>query len=281
MEKMQMLKEAGIEMNGQIVLCKGVNDGKELARSLRDLAGLYPQMESVSVVPVGLSKYRDGLYPLEPLTKEDAENALAVIEEIQREMYDQHGTHFVHASDEFYLLAERDLPEEECYDGYVQLENGVGMLRLLIEETSWALEEMDGDDRVRTISLATGKLAYPYLFRIAEQVMTKFPGIRIHVYAIRNEFFGETITVSGLITGTDLKEQLKDRELGDVLLLPANMFRSGEEVFLDDISCKELENALQVPINIVKSDGQDLILAMIGEERENGGLLHSPYEQEG
>ncbi len=278
MDKMRLLKNAGIEMNGQIVLCKDVNDGKELERSLRDLMTLYPQMQSVSVVPVGLSKFREGLYPLKPIEKEDACAALEIIERIQDEMFEQFGTHFVHASDEFYLLAQRELPEEDRYDGYVQLENGVGMLRLLLEETAWVLDEMEGDNRTHRISVATGKLAAPYLRRIADEVEAKFPGVQILIYPIVNHFFGEQITVSGLITGDDLKTQLSGQDLGDKLLLPANMFRSGEEVFLDDVTREELENALQVPVNIVKSDGQDLILALIQEERAFNEPLHSPYE---
>ena len=221
METLNRLRDADIEMNGQIVLCKGVNDGAELERSIRDLAGLYPQMQSMSVVPVGLSKYREGLYPLEPLTKEDAENALDIIGRFQNEMYERFGTHFVHASDEFYLLANRPLPPEEVYDGYVQLENGVGMLRLLIEETDYTLEALSGDERAHTLSLATGKLAYPFLRDIAAKVHEKFPNVNITVYEILNDFFGHGVTVSGLITGQDLIKQLKGKPLGEVLLLPA------------------------------------------------------------
>ena len=278
LEKVQKLYDAGITMNGQIVLCKGVNDGAELERSIRDLAGLYPQMQSMSVVPVGLSKYREGLYPLEPLTKEDAENALDIIGRFQNEMYERFGTHFVHASDEFYLLANRPLPPEEVYDGYVQLENGVGMLRLLIEETDYALEALSTDERVHTLSLATGKLAYPFLKDIAAKVHEKFPNVNITVYEILNDFFGHGVTVSGLITGQDLIKQLKGKPLGEVLLLPANMFRSNEEVFLDDLTKQDVEKALQVPINIVKSDGQELIRAMLMEESEETKQFHSPYE---
>ena len=278
METLNRLRDADIEMNGQIVLCKGVNDGAELERSIRDLAGLYPQMQSMSVVPVGLSKYREGLYPLEPLTKEDAENALDIIGRFQNEMYERFGTHFVHASDEFYLLANRPLPPEEVYDGYVQLENGVGMLRLLIEETDYALEALSTDERVHTLSLATGKLAYPFLKDIAAKVHEKFPNVNITVYEILNDFFGHGVTVSGLITGQDLIKQLKGKPLGEVLLLPANMFRSNEEVFLDDLTKQDVEKALQVPINIVKSDGQELIRAMLMEESEETKQLHSPYE---
>ena len=275
---LQDLYEAHIEMNGQIVLCKRVNDGAELERSIRDLAGLYPQMQSMSVVPVGLSKYREGLYPLEPLTKEDAENALDIIGRFQNEMYERFGTHFVHASDEFYLLANRPLPPEEVYDGYVQLENGVGMLRLLIEETDYALEALSGDERAHTLSLATGKLAYPFLKDIAAKVHEKFPNVNITVYEILNDFFGHGVTVSGLITGQDLIKQLTGKPLGEALLLPANMFRSNEEVFLDDLTKQDVEKALQVPINIVKSDGQELIRAMLMEESEETKQLHSPYE---
>ena len=255
-----------------------VNDGAELERSIRDLAGLYPQMQSMSVVPVGLSKYREGLYPLEPLTKEDAENALDIIGRFQNEMYERFGTHFVHASDEFYLLANRPLPPEEVYDGYVQLENGVGMLRLLIEETDYALEALSGDERANTLSLATGKLAYPFLKDIAAKVHEKFPNVNITVYEILNDFFGHGVTVSGLITGQDLIKQLTGKPLGEALLLPANMFRSNEEVFLDDLTKQDVEKALQVPINIVKSDGQELIRAMLMEESEETKQLHSPYE---
>ena len=278
LDKIRRFYEGEIEMNGQIVLCKGVNDGAELERSIRDLAGLYPQMQSMSVVPVGLSKYREGLYPLEPLTKEDAENALDIIGRFQNEMYERFGTHFVHASDEFYLLANRPLPPEEVYDGYVQLENGVGMLRLLIEETDYALEALSTDERVHTLSLATGKLAYPFLRDIAAKVHEKFPNVNITVYEILNDFFGHGVTVSGLITGQDLIKQLKGKPLGEVLLLPANMFRSNEEVFLDDLTKQDVEKALQVPINIVKSDGQELIRAMLMEESEETKQLHSPYE---
>ena len=278
METLNRLRDADIEMNGQIVLCKGVNDGAELERSIRDLAGLYPQMQSMSVVPVGLSKYREGLYPLEPLTKEDAENALDIIGRFQNEMYERFGTHFVHASDEFYLLANRPLPPEEVYDGYVQLENGVGMLRLLIEETDYALEALSGDERAHTLSLATGKLAYPFLKDIAAKVHEKFPNVNITVYEILNDFFGHGVTVSGLITGQDLIKQLTGKPLGEALLLPANMFRSNEEVFLDDLTKQDVEKALQVPINIVKSDGQELIRAMLMEESEETKQLHSPYE---
>lgn len=277
LKKIDMLYEGGIEMNGQIVLCKGVNDGEELERSIRDLTKYLPYMESVSVVPVGLSKHREGLYPLEPFTKEDAREVLATIHKWQDVCMESHGTHFIHASDEWYLLADMPLPEEDNYDGYIQLENGVGMIRLLLDEFAEALEILKGDIEAKdmpeeflpdmegqhTISLATGRLMGPFLQEMAEQVMELLPNYRILVYPIRNDFFGENITVSGLLTGQDLRAQLSVQELGERLLLPCNLLRSGEEVFLDDMTLDELKSALQVEIDIVKSSGQDLLNAML------------------
>lgn len=263
LKKVDTLYEGGIQMNGQIVLCKGVNDGEELERSIRDMSRYIPCLQSVSVVPVGLTKYREGLYPLEPFTKEDAKEVLKTIHKWQKKIYDEYGIHFIHAGDEWYILAEEEVPEEECYDGYLQLENGVGMLRLLENEFAEAYESLDGDDRRREVSLATGKLAYPYIQSFADRLMEKFPNTKIYIYCIRNDFFGELITVSGLITGQDLIHQLKDKPLGEKLLLPCNMFRSEEEVFLDDITLSELSETLQVRTDIVKSSGRDFIEAII------------------
>ena len=282
LKKIDRLYEAGIQMNGQIVLCKGVNDGEELERSIRDLTKYLPYMESVSVVPVGLSKYREGLYPLEPFTKEDAIEVIETIEKWQNICMEEHDMHFVHASDEWYMLAERPLPEEDSYDGYLQLENGVGMMRLLMNEFIDALEdakdaehkedmmtvlkeEFDGHHKV---SLVTGRLAAPFLREMAEAFMKEFPGYEVEVVDIRNDFFGEQITVSGLITGQDLLAQTKERNLGNVLAIPCNMLRMGERVFLDDVTVEDVENALQVPVLIVKSSGFALLEAMFGYEME-------------
>ncbi len=266
LKKIDRLYEAGIEMNGQIVLCKGVNDGAELERSIQDLSKYLPYMESVSVVPVGLSKYREGLYPLEPFGREEAEEVLDMVHKWQRICMERHGTHFIHASDEWYLLAGRDLPEEDNYDGYIQLENGVGMMRLLLDEFRNALEALqrEPDKRLpRKRSLATGYLAAPFIKQLAEACMERFPDYDIRVYPIRNDFFGERITVSGLLTGQDIRAQLRGRELGEKLLLPCSLLRSGEEVFLDGMTLSELKTALQVEIDIVESSGQDLLRAML------------------
>lgn len=264
LKKVDILYRGQIEMNGQIVLCKGVNDGEELERTIRDLTGYLPYLKSVSIVPVGLTRYRDGLYPLEPFTKEDAREVLSVIHRWQEKIYQEHGIHMIHAGDEWYVLAEEEVPEEERYDGYLQLENGVGMMRLLFNEVQEALSAVTGDGRQREISLATGRLMYPYIGKILEEIRKKFPNITTHLYAIRNDFFGERITVSGLITGQDLTGQLKGQPLGERLLLPCNMLKIGEPVFLDDFTLEEVENSLQVKTDIVKSSGQDLLDAVIG-----------------
>lgn len=264
LKKVDRLYEGGITMNGQIVLCKGINDGEELERSIRDLMKYAPQLQSVSVVPVGLSKYRDGLYPLQPFTKEDAKEVLHIIHKWQKKAYEEFGIHFIHGGDEWYILAEEELPEEERYDGYLQLENGVGMLRLLMNEFEEGYESLNGDERDREVSIATGFLAYPYIQRMADRIMEKYPKSKLHVYGIRNDFFGESITVSGLITGQDLIGQLKGKALGEKLLLPCNMLRIEEQDFLDDVTLQDVKDALQVPVDIVKSSGQDFIDAVLG-----------------
>lgn len=268
LKKVDMLYEGGIQMNGQIVLCKGINDGEELERSIRDMSRYAPLLQSVSVVPVGLTKYREGLYPLEPFTREDAKEVLRIIHRWQEKLYEECGLHFIHAGDEWYILAGEEIPEEERYDGYLQLENGVGMLRLLQNEFEECYAGLLGDTKKRELSVATGKLMYPYIKRFCERLKEKYPNTDIYVYPIRNDFFGELITVSGLVTGQDLIAQLKGKKLGERLLLPCNMFRSGEEVFLDDITLSEVGKALQVRTDIVKSSGRDFIETVIEKEQE-------------
>lgn len=263
LKNMRRLYEAGIPMNGQIVLCKGVNDGKELLRSLEDLTEYLPHMESVSVVPVGLSKFREGLYPLEPFTKEDAGEVLKLIHAWQERCMKEYGTHFVHASDEWYLLAEQPLPGEETYDGYPQLENGVGMLRLLETEFMEALKETQTDYGSKKLSIATGLLAAPYMEELVKEFCQRFPERTVRIYPIENHFFGERITVSGLLTGQDIAEQLKGKPLGERLLLPCNLLRREEQDFLDDMTLEELESTLQVPITIVESNGRHLLESLM------------------
>ena len=266
--KIRRLADAGIELNGQIVLCRDINDGAELERSISDMTSYLPALRSVSVVPVGLSKYREGLYPLKPFDAQSAGEVIDLIESWQKKIYPQYGVHFVHASDEWYLLAGRPLPEEERYDGYLQLENGVGMLRLLKEEVEETLAEVKPDVETpkRRVSIATGRLAGPFLKELGKRIETVHQNVTLQIFEIRNDFFGESITVSGLITGQDLIAQLKDQDLGDELLLPTNMIRSGERVFLDDLTIEDAEEALGIPIRIVESGGRDLVCAVTGEE---------------
>ncbi len=283
--KVQRLYEAGIEMNGQIVLCKGVNDGKELERSIEDLSQYLPYLRSVSIVPVGLSKYRENLYPLEPFTKEDAIAVLDLVHQWQEKIYDQYGLHFIHCSDEWYILAEKPLPEEENYDGYIQLENGVGMLRLLETEVLEELERLE-DEKQETpiqekkITIATGVLAAPFIEENIKHIQEKFSYVNAEVVAIRNDFFGEMITVSGLITGQDLRKQLKERNnLGERLLIPCNMLRAGENVFLDDVTVEELEEDLQIPIVVVDEGGAEFVHAVIDETINTKHKRRQIYEQ--
>ena len=264
LKKVDRFYEAGITMNGQIVLCKGVNDGKELEYSIEQLVKYLPYLQSVSVVPVGLTRYRDGLYPLEPFTKEDAKEVLALIHSWQDRLYKEYGNHFIHAGDEWYLLAEEEIPKEDSYDGYLQLENGVGMIRLLREEVREELTALPGDEEERHVTIATGELAAPILTELGKEIKAKYPKLDLQVKAVKNEFFGGKITVAGLLTGQDLKKQLADLNLGEELLLTEHMMKSGERVFLDDVTVEELSGALQVPITIVKSDGKSFLDAVLG-----------------
>ena len=280
---LDQLYEGHVEMNGQIVCCKGVNDGEELKRSIEDLSKYLPFMRSVSAVPAGITKYRDGLYPLELYTKEEAGAVIDLIESYQKKFYEEYGLHFIHASDEWYITAERDFPEEERYDGYIQLENGVGMMRLFIEEFEEAVKSLEGKPMERTLTIATGKLTYPTICQFAERLTKLYPGLVVHVYAIRNDFFGETITVSGLITGQDLVKQLLEYkeqgvDLGETLLIPSNMLRTGEEVFLDDMTVQQVEEALEMHLTAIEPGGQDFVDAVLDEgyqmERENEGFVY-------
>ena len=279
LDKVDMLYNAGITMNGQIVLCKGVNDGDELEYSLEKLSAYAPVLQSVSVVPVGLTKYRKGLYPLEPFNKEDAEKVLGQIERWQKIMMEKYGNHFIHASDEWYILADRELPCEDEYDGYLQLENGVGMLRLLETEVKETLEGLSGDDRKVTGRIATGKLAAPFIVRYIKEIQKKYPNVQISVTTIENRFFGEKITVSGLITGQDLKEQLSGLDLGEKLLIPCSMLKGDEEIFLDDMTLEELSEALNTEIVIVDTGGRDLVEAVIYPPEHKQTRRRQIYEQ--
>lgn len=267
-EKLDYLRqfaEAGISMNCQIVLCPDINDGAELERTLTDLGNLMPNIQSVAVVPVGLTKFREGLYPLKLFDKEGAGKALELIESFQKKFLEKYGTRLVFPADEFYITAERPLPSGEAYEGYSQYENGVGMLRSLIDEFEQALDTAEECDIMPcSTSIVTGELAYKYICGLIEKAAKKWHTIDCMVYRIRNDFFGETITVTGLITGQDLIAQLKDKPLGDTLLLSANMIRRDGMVFLDDITVSDVERELGVSVRIVENDGFELFDAISG-----------------
>ncbi|WP_029321773.1 DUF512 domain-containing protein [Butyrivibrio sp. AE3004] len=270
-------KDSGIELNGQIVLCKGVNDKAELHRSLTDLYNYRPNLKSVSVVPVGLSKYREGLYPLEPFEKEDAREVLREIEFWQEKSFEEYGDHFVHASDEWYMIAELPIPDADVYDDYGQLENGVGMVRLLLDEFDTALEDIkkngidgiDIKDIKGEVSTASGKLIYPFICSMADKLMEAIPGLKVHVHEITNNFFGERITVTGLLTGRDIIDQLKGQHLGDALALPQNVLRAGEDYLLDDVHISDIERELGVKVRIIRNGGMNFIRGLIFEQDGN------------
>ena len=258
--------EAGIPMNGQIVLCKGINDGEELWRTISDLMEFVPVMESLSVVPVGLSDYRDGLFHLEPFNREDACEVIDIIEHFQKKAFEKHGTHFVQASDEWYINAGRDFPEADRYDGFIQLENGVGMVRLLMDEFDEEWSSIEGDDREYEVSMVTGVLVYDSIKLLADRIPEKFPNVKVHLYKIINDFFGHRITVTGLLTGGDIRKQLTGKPLGQRLILPSNTLMADEPKFLDDVTLAELTDALQVDVCFVESSGADFIHAVIGDD---------------
>ncbi|WP_103202464.1 DUF512 domain-containing protein [Herbinix hemicellulosilytica] len=263
LSKMKRLKDAGITMNGQIVLCKGWNDKEELEKTIHDLSAYIPQMQSVSVVPVGITKFRENLTPLEKFTKEDAIEVIETIHRWQQIFLKHYNTRFVYAADEWYISAGLPIPKEEDYEGYPQIENGVGMLRSFTDEFYNYLKELKGDDRSKDLSVATGVLASPYLSRMAIDLTEKFPNIKIHIHTIENDFFGKDITVAGLLTGGDIIRQLKGKNLGRVLLLPDVILRHGENILLDDITTDDIERALQTKISIVQSDGKSFIDAIL------------------
>lgn len=265
MDQLKRLYEGRIEMNAQIVLCKNINDREHLDRSIEDLSQFLPYLESVSVVPMGFTKFREHLYPVEMYTGEDAKKVLDQIESWQEKLLAEYGNRFVYAGDEWYIMAGRDLPKEDEYDGYGQLENGIGMMRLLIEEFRAELALHAGDDRKRHISTVTGVLAYKYICQLVAELQEKFPNVQVDVHCIVNHFFGETITVTGLLTGGDIIEQLKGQDLGSHLLLPVNTLRSGERVLLDDVTVDDIEKALQVPVDIIESNGDDLVRKILGD----------------
>ncbi len=265
------LAEAGIRICGQIVLCRGINDGAELDRTMRDLARLHPALSSVSVVPAGLTKYREGLYPLTPFTPEECRAVIAQVNTFGEQCLAEVGERIFCCADEFYLKAGLPLPEESYYGEYEQIENGVGMLRSLYEEFAQELEYLDdyltdGKLPCRHVTAITGVAAGPMLKALAQMLMARVPSVRIDVHVIENNFFGKEITVAGLLTGHDVAEQLSGCDLGDELLFPATMLRAEGDLFLCGMTPAELSEKLNVPLRAVRNEGAALLAAFLGSE---------------
>lgn len=258
---MERLAEAGITMNCQIVLCPGVNDGKELERTITDLSNLYPNVNSIAIVPVGVTRYRDHLPHLEIFNEKTANEALDLVEGLQEKCLEKFGSRFAFMSDEFYIIANREIPDYDSYEGFLQFEDGVGMIRKLGTEIENYLDELpdDYDVREKTVSIATGKSAYEFINSMAELIMKKFPQVKINVYRIVNEFWGETITVSGLITAHDIIKQTEGKERGETLYITRSMLKADELIFLDDVTLEQLEEILGNEVVPCENEGHDFV----------------------
>ena len=259
--------DANINICAQIVLCKGINDGSELDRTLHDLMELRPALQSVAIVPSGLTKFRDGLYPLDAFTKEDARAVISQINTYGEWCLSQFGTRLFFPADEFYIKAELPLPSDEFYEDYSQIENGVGMLTDMQTCIDIELEDISpyaDFSAPRCVSIATGYAAYEHICTIAKKLENAFCGLKIHVYKIKNDFFGDSITVAGLLTATDLTAQLADKDLGDALLISTTALRADGEVFLDDITPDELSKRLSVEVLPTSSDATEFICNVLG-----------------
>ncbi|WP_281426056.1 DUF512 domain-containing protein [Crassaminicella profunda] len=259
-ERLQRLADAGISMNGQIVLCKDVNDQANLDKTIRDLSNLYPSMQSLAIVPVGITKFREGLYPLTIFDKESSTEVIEQVEEWQNNLLEKINTRFAYLSDEFYVLANRKIPDYEDYEGFPQIENGVGLMAKFEYEIIAYLKELNiRNMENKEVSIATGKSAKAFMTRLCKEMEKKFNDLKINVFEIKNNFFGETITVAGLITGTDLIEQLSNKELGEKLVIPSCMLKSDEPIFLDDLTVEDVEKALNIKVTVTKVDGKDFV----------------------
>lgn len=265
LDALRRFAKAGLSINCQIVACPGINDGDELRRTLDDLEEM--NVECIAIVPVGLTRYREGLFELTPYTKETAAETLDIIESYGDKFKQKYGRRTVYAADEFYIKAGRKIPDPEYYEGYPALENGVGLITLLREEVAFALEERERDSSLsHTVSVACGECAYDSLCETLSLINEKFPNININVYKIRNDFFGGQIDVTGLVTGGDLIAQLKDKELGDKLLIPSCMLRFEGDIFLDDVSVEQVESELNIKVKVTDNSGEVIVSEITRKE---------------
>ncbi len=268
LERMKKFADAGLYMNCQIVLCPGFNDGEELDRTIEDLASLLPYTSSLSVVPVGLTRYREGLCKIEPFNKESSLSVVKQVEAHQKRIYEKHGTRFVYLSDEFYLNAGLPVPTADEYEGFPQIENGVGLIASMTEEFDDAIKRIPKASFSRNIAIATGELVAPYIKELAEKIMDKTSGIKIEVFPVKNEFFGGGVSVAGLVTASDIIATMNGKAGFDELLIADSMLRDGEDIFLDNITLDELEERLSLKVTPVPNDGYAFIEAVIGRSLE-------------
>lgn len=267
-EIMQKFRDNNIYMNCQIVLCPGINDKDELERSLYDMASLFPNVNSISVVPVGLTRYREELYPLTPFDKQSSYETICQVEKLQKEFYEKYGTRLVYLSDEFYVNAGMEVPKPDVYEGFPQIENGVGLMASMKEEFDEAINLVPKRKYSRRVMMATGEIAYDFIAGLAKRVSEAAKGVSIDVYAIKNNFFGGGVTVSGLVTGGDIISQLKDKPKADILTIPQSMLRDEDDIFLDDTTVEDVERELGMKIVPVMNDGYDFVEKIIGCELE-------------
>ena len=264
LKNLKRFADAGITLNCQIVACPGINDGDELLRTMRDLEKLGVEM--TAIVPVGLTAYRDGLYPLVPYNKETAAQTLNLIEQYGDMCKEKHGRRIFFAGDEFYILAEREIPSPEFYEDFSALEDGVGMIAYLTDDVKWALEELENDENPNhTVTVACGTGVFPFMKKIMAMINEKFPNITINTQPIKNNFFGGGVNVSGLVTGGDLINQLKGKNIGERLIIPSSMLRFENDLFLDDVSTNDVERELKVELIAVNNNGADLVNAIISK----------------
>lgn len=264
LKHLKRFADAGITLNCQIVACPGINDGEELLRTMTDLENLGVEM--TAIVPVGLTAYREGLYPLVPYNKETAAKTLDLIESFAEKCKRKYGRRIFFAGDEFYIMAERDIPDPEYYEDFPALEDGVGMIAYLTDDVKWALEEYEIDSQLNhAVTIACGTGVYPFMKKITAMINEKFPNVTINTQAIRNDFFGGGVNVSGLVTGGDLIKQLKGKDNGKRLIIPSSMLRFENDLFLDDVSTNDVESALGVELCAVNNNGADLINAIIAD----------------
>lgn len=267
-KKLKRLTAGGIKVNCQIVLCKRINDNEHLLKTLQDLLDIKPIINSISIVPAGLTKYREGLHPLTPYTKMEAENIEMAIRSIQNNGMKKFKNKRVYLADEFYLIIDKEIPNYEHYQDFPQLENGIGMLALLKHEVYNYLNKIQSENVIfkneRRLSIATGTLVYPYIKKFTSDICKYNDKLKVNVFKIENHFFGKNINVAGLLTGQDIMKQLKDKDLGDVLLLSINMFKEKSNIFLDDMTMNMLSKNLNVKIEIVKKSGQDFVNKILG-----------------